>query len=59
MQIQHIKKIQEILHYGKLLNKVILPGQLLGALAGLVGILNVQRWRTHILVKLLIFTAAA
>jgi hypothetical protein len=47
MQIQHLKKIQEILHYGKLLKKVIQHGQLRGVLAGLVGILNVKRWRMH------------
>ena len=37
IQIQHIKKIQEILHYGKLPKKVIQHGQLHGELEDLVG----------------------
>ena len=37
IQIQHIKKIQEILHYGKLRKKVIQHGQLHGVQADPVG----------------------
>jgi hypothetical protein len=58
MRMKHIKKIHEILHYGKLQNQEIHHGQLHGVRVALVGTLSVLQWHTHILVKHLIFTVA-
>jgi hypothetical protein len=54
----HLKKIREILRYGKLQNQVNQVGQLHGEMAGQVGTLNVQRWRLLILEMNLIFMVA-
>ena len=59
MLMKHIKKIHAISRYGKLQSLEIHHGQLHGELDVLVGTWNVLQWHMPILVKHLIFTAAA